>query len=68
MITRVLKNKSVIRRVPGDDRETTHLVPKGQDVKILEGIDAALEPLADFTDIMRGSKYVTISALKPVFR
>lgn len=68
MITRVLKNKRAIRRVLGDDRETAHLVPKWQDIEVLEAVDAALEPLADFTDIMSGSKYVTISALKPVLR
>ena len=44
------------------------LVPKWQDIEVLEAVDAALAPLADFTDIMSGSKYVTISALKPILR
>ena len=66
MIERVLKNKRAIRRVLNDDRETAHLVPTWQDLEILEAIDAAIAPLADFTDIMSGSKYVTISALKPI--
>ena len=66
MITRVLKNKKVIRRVLGDDRETSHLIPTWQDIEVLEAIDAALKLLADFTDIMSGSNYVTISALKPI--
>ena len=55
MITRVLKNKKAIRRVLGDDRETSHLIPTWQDIGVLEAIDAALKPLADFTDIMRAA-------------
>ena len=66
MITRVLKNKKAIRRVLGDDRETSHLIPTWQDIEVLEAIDAALKPLVDFTDIMSSSDYVTISALKPI--
>lgn len=62
----VLKNEKAIRRVLGDDKETSHLVPKWQDIEVLEAVDAALAPLAQFTDIMCGSKYVTISALKPI--
>ncbi|CAB4034362.1 zinc finger BED domain-containing 1-like [Paramuricea clavata] len=68
MIARVLKNKKAIRRVLGDDRDTAHLVPKWQDIEVLEAVDAALAPLADFTDIMSGSEYVTISALTPILR
>ena len=66
MIARVFKNKKAIRQVLNDDRDTAHLVPTWQDLEILEAIDAAIAPLADFTDIMSRSKYVTISALKPI--
>ena len=49
-----------------EDKDTAHLVPKWQDIEVLEAVDAALSPLAQFTDLMCASKYVTISALKPV--
>ena len=59
MIARVLKNRRAVRRVLNDDRETVHLVPTWQNLEILEAIDAAIASLADFTDIMSGSKYST---------
>jgi hypothetical protein len=66
MISRVLRNKKAIRRVLGDDKDTSHLVPKWEDLEVLECIDAALGPLKEFSDIMSTSQYVTISALKPI--
>ena len=44
-------------------RKTTHLVPTWQDLEVLESINKALAPLADFIDILSGNKYVTFSAL-----
>ena len=41
MISRELKNKRDILRVLDDDRDTAHLVPKWQDIKVLEAVDAA---------------------------
>ncbi|XP_028404099.1 zinc finger BED domain-containing protein 1-like [Dendronephthya gigantea] len=66
MISKFLKSKKALRRVLNKDKDTAHLVPKWQDIEVLEAVDAALSPLAQFTDIMCASKYVTISALKPV--
>ena len=66
MISRVLRNKKAIRRVLGDDKDTSHLVPKWEDLDVLECIDKAIGPLKEFTDIMSASKYVTVSALKPI--
>ena len=66
MISRVLRNKKAIRRVLGNDKDTSHLVPKWQDLEVLECVDKALGPLKEFTDIMSASSYVTISALKPI--
>lgn len=66
MISRVLRNKKAIRRVLGNDKDTSHLVPKWQDLEVLECVDKALGPLKAFTDIMSASNYVTISALKPI--
>lgn len=50
----------------GNDKKTSHLVPSWQDLEVLECINAALAPLKEFTDILSGSKYVTISAVKPI--
>ena len=66
MISRVLRNKKAIRRVLGNDKDTSHLVPKWQDLKVLESVYKALGPIREFTDIMSVSNYVTISALKPI--
>ena len=61
-----LRNLESHRRVLGDDKDTLHLVPKWEDLDILECIDKAIRPLKEYTDIMSASKYVTVSALKPI--
>lgn len=66
MIDRVLEQLPAIRRVLIDDRKHGHLNPTWQDVSVLESINAALKPLADFTDVFSGEKYVTVSSVKPV--
>ena len=63
MISRVLRNKKAIRRILGNDKKTSH---RWQDLEILECLNATLAPLNEFTDILSGSKYVTISAVKPI--
>ena len=55
MINHVLQNK-----------KASHLVPGWQDLEVLECVNAALAPLKEFTDILSGSKHVTISAVKPI--
>ena len=57
MISRVLRNKKAIRRILGNDKKTSHLVPSWQDLEILECLNATLAPLKEFTDILSGSKY-----------
>ena len=66
MISRVLLNKKAIRRVLGNDKDTSHLVPSWQDLEVLECINSALSPLREFTDVLSASTYVTISAFKPI--
>ena len=66
MISKFLKNIKAVRPVLNDDKDTAHVVPKWQDIEVLEAVDSALAPLAQFTDTMCASKYVTISALKPI--
>ena len=50
------------------DRKTAHLVPTWQNLEVLESINKALAPLADFMDILSGEKYVTFSALVPFLK
>lgn len=66
MIDRVLEQLPAIRRVLIDDRKHGHLNPTWQDVSVLESINAALKPVADFTDVLSGENYVTVSSVKPV--
>ncbi|XP_032432377.1 zinc finger BED domain-containing protein 1-like [Xiphophorus hellerii] len=66
MIERVLEQLPAIRRVLVQDRKHSHLTPTWQDVAVLESINAALKPLADFTDVLSGETYVTVSSVKPV--
>ena len=66
MIARVLEQEKAIRKVLSDDRKTTHLIPTWQDIDVLESIQAALGPLADFTDMLSGENFVTMSTILPV--
>ena len=62
----MLKQEKAIRKVLSDDRRTSHFVPMWQDIEVPESIQAALGPLADFTDMLSVDNYVTVSALNPV--
>lgn len=48
------------------DKKTRHLAPSWQDVDVLESVCKALNQLADFTDVLSGEEYVSVSYLKPV--
>ena len=39
-----------------------------QDIDVLESVNKALGPLQEFTDIISGKKYVTVSAIKPILK
>ena len=54
MMQRTLEQEPAIRRVLSNDRKASHLVPTWQDVDVLEGVVKALEPVADFTDMLSG--------------
>ena len=45
-----------------------NLVPSWQDTAVLESFNDAMEPLAELTDIMSGSKYVTASCLSAMLQ
>ena len=59
---------AAIRMVLSEDRKTTHLIPMWQDSMVLESINAALSPVAEFTDFMSGKKHVSVSAIKPLMQ
>ena len=52
--------------VLSSDRKTTHIVPRWQDIDVLQSLNQALSPPSDLTDILSGENYVTISALLPL--
>ena len=68
MIARILEQEKALRQVLSIDRKTAHLVPTWQNLEVLESINKALTPLADYTDILSGEKYVTFSALIPLLK
>ena len=68
MVERILEQESALRQVLGADRKRSHLIPSWQDIDVLESVNKALGPLQEFTDIMSGERYVTLSAIKPVLK
>ncbi|XP_076591430.1 E3 SUMO-protein ligase ZBED1 [Chaetodon auriga] len=67
MVGRVLEQTPAIKRVL-DDRRHQHLIPSWQDIAVLELVNAALKPAAEFTDLLSGESYVTVSSIKPVLK
>ncbi|KAJ8375724.1 hypothetical protein SKAU_G00063040 [Synaphobranchus kaupii] len=68
MIERVLKQEQAIARVLVSDRKHQHLIPTWQDKEVLNSVQAALKPVADFTDLLSFESYVTFSSVKPVLQ
>ncbi|XP_011408230.1 PREDICTED: zinc finger BED domain-containing protein 1-like [Amphimedon queenslandica] len=66
MIARILEQQQAITFVLSSDRKSSHLIPSWQDIDVWGAINEALSPLADFTDIMSGEKYVTGSSILPI--
>ena len=65
MVKRLLYMENEVKQVLVKDRKTAHLVPSWQDTAVLESFN---EPLAELTDIMSGSKYVTASCLSAMLQ
>ncbi|KAJ8359012.1 hypothetical protein SKAU_G00155370 [Synaphobranchus kaupii] len=38
------------------------------DIAVLESVNAALKPASDFTDVLSGENYVTLSSVKPILQ
>ena len=66
MVERLLEQEKAIRVVLSADRKASHFLPTWQDIDVLTAINDALSPLAAFTDVMSGEKYVTGSAVIPI--
>ena len=43
-------------------------MPSWHDIAVLESVNAALKPAAEFTDLLSGETYVTVSSIKPVLK
>jgi hypothetical protein len=68
MVKRLLYMENEVKQVLVSDRKTAHLVPSWQDTTVLESFNDAMEPLAELTDIMSGSKYVTASCVSAMLQ
>lgn len=63
MTERVTEQSQAIGRVLAADRRAPSLT--WQDPDVLEAMNKALKPAADFTDILSGEDYVTVPSLRP---
>jgi len=43
-------------------------MPSWHDIAVLESVNTALKPAAEFTDLLSGQAYVTVSSIKPVLK
>nr|XP_055046939.1 zinc finger BED domain-containing protein 4-like [Misgurnus anguillicaudatus] len=66
MIARVLEQCKALNHVLSADKKTRLLTLTWQDMEVLESIHQALHPLQEFTDVLSGEEYVSVSYLKPV--
>lgn len=67
MVERMLEQQQAIKRVFGQDK-SRRLLPQltWQDINVLKSVNNVLKPVADFTDILSGKNYVTVSSLLPM--
>ena len=66
MISKILEQEAANRHIFGLYRKCAHFIPLWQDLEVLESIKTTLDPLSDFTDILSGEDYVTVSSVKPL--
>lgn len=67
MVERILEQEQAIKRVFAQDKSRRPLPQlTWQDMTVLESVNNALKPVADFTDILSGENYVTVSSLLPM--
>ncbi|XP_067226603.1 E3 SUMO-protein ligase ZBED1-like [Chanodichthys erythropterus] len=67
MVERMLEQEQAIKRVFAQDKSRRPLPQlTRQDISVLESVNNALKPVVDFTDILSGENYVTVSSLLPM--
>ncbi|XP_059379463.1 E3 SUMO-protein ligase ZBED1-like [Carassius carassius] len=67
MVERMLEQEQAIKRVFAQDKSRRPLPQlTWQDISVLESVNNALKPVVDFTDILSGENYVTVSSLLPM--
>ncbi|KAJ8332677.1 hypothetical protein SKAU_G00424660 [Synaphobranchus kaupii] len=67
MMDRILEQSQAIKRVFAKERRPP-VTLTWQDEAVLESLNAALKPVADFTDILSAEDYVTVSSLLPMLK
>lgn len=65
MVARILEQAQSIKRVFANERRPP-VTLTWQDEAVLESLNAGLKPVAEFTDILSGEDYVTVSSLLPM--
>jgi hypothetical protein len=68
MIGRFIEQQQAICGVFVADRSLWHLNPSDADYKVLEEIYSVLSQLVQFTDMLSGETYVSVSAIIPVLK
>ncbi|XP_053282291.1 zinc finger BED domain-containing protein 4 isoform X4 [Pleuronectes platessa] len=66
MVERFLEQQQALCAVLAEDRKKRHLMPKDNDITILETLKEVLEPLSPFTDALSGEKHTTLSSVLPL--
>lgn len=67
MVERILEQVQAIKRVFAQDKSRRPLPQlTWQDISVLEAVNSGLKPVAEFTDILSGENYVTVSSLLPM--
>ncbi|KAK6182220.1 hypothetical protein SNE40_009950 [Patella caerulea] len=66
MIERFLEQERAVQQVLSADRKSVSLIPNWQTIEVLECVNSAISPLAEFTDALSGEKHVSVSMVMPV--
>ena len=66
MLERFLEQENSIRRTLVNDRKASHLLPGWQQTDIVKSIHQALKLLSEFTNVLSGEKYATVSCIPPL--
>ncbi|KAK6167191.1 hypothetical protein SNE40_021284 [Patella caerulea] len=68
MIERFLEQEKTIKLVLSSDRKSVFLLPKVQDLEVLEVVNKAINLIVEFTDALSGESHVNVSMVMPVIQ